>query len=75
MAEVEIETILKALKGVASSHIKDMHIRYDEEADTLYLNFGAPVPADDSELSEDNILYRYRGGELVGITATHFSER
>jgi uncharacterized protein YuzE len=75
MAEIEIDNILKVLKAVNQSHIKDMHVRYDTEADTMYVNFGTPVPADDSELGTNNILYRYRDGELVGITATHFSKR
>ena len=46
MAEIEINNILKALQAVNHSHVKDMHIRFDEEADTMYVNFGAPIPAD-----------------------------
>lgn len=75
MAEIEIDNILKVLKAVSNSHVKDMHIRYDNEADTMYVNFGLPVPADDSELGKNNILYRYREGEIVGVTVTHFSKR
>ncbi len=52
-----------------------MHVRYDEEADTMYVNFGAPVPADDSEMGANDILYRYREGEIVGVTVTHFTSR
>ena len=74
MAEIEIENILKVLKTVNNSHVKDMHVRYDQEA-AMYVNFGAPIPADDSELAENNILYRYREGEIVGITVTHFTDR
>ena len=40
MAEIEIENILKVLKAVNNSHVKDMHIRYDQEADTMYVNLG-----------------------------------
>ena len=75
MAEIEIENILKVLKAVNNSHVKDMHVRSDQEADTMYVNFGASIPADDSELAENNILYRYREGEIVGITVTHFTDR
>jgi uncharacterized protein YuzE len=75
MAEIEIEDILKALKQVNHSYVKDMHVRYDEEADTMYVNFGAPIPADDSELGANDILYRYREGEIVGVTVTHFTQR
>lgn len=41
----------------------------------MYFNFGVPVPADDSELGENDILYRYREGEIVGVTVTHFTSR
>lgn len=75
MTEIEIDNILKTLKVVNHSHVKDMHVRYDKEADTMYVNFGAPVPADDSELGANDILYRYREGEIVGVTVTHFSAR
>lgn len=75
MAEIEIDNILKVLKAVNHSHLKDMHVRYDMEADTMYVSFGTPIPADDSELGANDILYRYREGELVGITATNFSAR
>jgi uncharacterized protein YuzE len=75
MTEIEIDNILKVLKTVNHSRLKDMHVRYDEEADTMYVNFGAPVPADDSELGENDILYRYREGEIVGVTVTHFTSR
>jgi len=52
-----------------------LHIRYDKEADVMYVSFGPPVPADDSEMGEDDILYRYKNGSVVGLTVTHFSDR
>ncbi len=75
MAEIEIDSLLKVLKEVNHQHVKDMHVRYDEEVDTMYVNFGAPVPADDSEMGANDILYRYREGEIIGITVTHFTQR
>ena len=75
MAEVIINDIMQALKAVSHSNADNLHIRYDKEADVMYVSFGPPVPADDSELGEDNILYRYRNGEVVGLTVTHFSNR
>jgi uncharacterized protein YuzE len=75
MAEVIIQDIMQALKSVRNSNANNLHIRYDEEADVMYVSFGPPVPADDSEMGEDDILYRYRDGEVVGLTVTHFSNR
>jgi len=75
MEEIIVDDILDALKAVKSSRAKDLHILYDELADVMYVNFGSPGPADDTELSDDNILHRYRNGKIVGLTLTHFSKR
>ncbi len=40
----------------------------------MYVSFGPPVPADEREMGEDDILYRYKNGEVIGLTVTHFSE-
>jgi len=48
---------------------------YDKEADVLYLNFKKPSHADDSELTEDDIIIRYEKGEIVGITVLNASKR
>jgi len=41
---------MKALKALSYSNADNLHIRYDKEADVMYVSFGPPVPADDSEL-------------------------
>jgi uncharacterized protein YuzE len=48
---------------------------YDEEADVLYLNFKKPSHADDSELTDDDIIIRYENDEIIGITVLHASQR
>jgi len=48
---------------------------YDEEADVLYLNFKKPSRADDSELTDDDIIIRYEKGEIIGVTVLHASKR
>lgn len=75
MAEVIINNIMEALKAVSHSNADNLHIRFDKEADVMYVSFGPPIPADDSELDDDDILYRYKNGEVIGLTVTHFSER
>ena len=42
-------------------------IDYDEDADVLYISFQKPQHADESEM-KDNIIYHYRGKDLVGVT-------
>lgn len=65
----------ESIKGHQPYNADNLHIRYDKDADVMYVSFGAPIPADDTELGEDDILYRYKDGEVVGLTVTHFSNR
>ncbi|MFH0795253.1 MAG: DUF2283 domain-containing protein [bacterium] len=48
---------------------------YDEEADVLYINFKKPSHATDSELTEDDVILRYEGEEVIGLTILHASKR
>ncbi|HDN73397.1 MAG TPA: DUF2283 domain-containing protein, partial [Archaeoglobus sp.] len=41
----------------------------------LYLNFKKPSHADDSELTDDDLIIRYEGGSAVGITVLNASRR
>lgn len=76
MAEtIIIPEMLQALKSVHQSNANDIHIRYDKEADVMYVNIGTPIPADNSELGDDDILYRYAAGKMNGLTITHFSKK
>jgi uncharacterized protein YuzE len=48
---------------------------YDKEADVLYINFKKPSHADDSELTDDDIIIRYEKGEVIGVTILNASKR
>ena len=48
---------------------------YDEEADVLYIRFDRSLPVTDSELTDDDIILRYNGDDVVGITVLHASQR
>jgi len=50
-------------------------ISYDKEVDVLYINFKKPSHADDSELTNDDVIIRYEKGEIVGITVLNVSKR
>jgi uncharacterized protein YuzE len=49
--------------------------KYDREADVLYLTFSQEVLADDSEVTDDDVILRYAGDALIGITILHASKR
>jgi len=43
--------------------------------DVLYFNFKKPSHADESELTDDDVIIRYENGEVVGITVLNASQR
>lgn len=45
MAEIELEKI---------------KMNYDEEGDVLYINFGRPQKADDSDITDEGVVIRLR---------------
>ena len=49
--------------------------KYDPEADVLYINFKKPSRADDSEVTDDDIIIRYEKGQVIGLTVLHAKQR
>jgi len=78
MAAAEIDSIEKIAALVPHlldiSH-KKIWVDYDEEADVLYVNFKKPSHAEDSELTDDDVIVRYEKGQVVGMTFLHASKR
>lgn len=54
---------------------KHIWYNYDREVDVLYLSFGEPRPADDSELTDDDLIIRYGNDEIIGVTILNASRR
>lgn len=54
---------------------KTIWSNYDEGADTLYLHFSEANEADDSEITDDNIIIRYEAGKIIGITILNASKQ
>ncbi len=71
-----LSDFLSLLPGVRHSPDGRLQASYDEEADVLYVHFGPqPRPATDSELTDDDIIVRYDGAQITGITILHASQR
>jgi uncharacterized protein YuzE len=66
-SQAAINEIFSAMPHLFRLPVKRLWIDYDEEADVLYVSFNRPQDATDSEMSDDGILARYRGKELVGL--------
>lgn len=75
MAIAEIEQFLKIVPAVRNSPQGYLWSSYDGEADVLYINFKRPSHATDSEMTENDVIIRYEGEEVIGLTVLHASKR
>ena len=75
MAIVDIQEYLKLIPAVNRAPQHAVWITYDAEADTLYVNFKKPSHATDSEMTDDDIIVRYKGTEVIGFTVRHAGKR
>lgn len=70
-----VEQYLKIIPAVTGAPQKYLWSSYDAEADVLYINFKKPCHATDSVLTDDDVLIRYEGKEVIGLTTLHASKR
>jgi uncharacterized protein YuzE len=75
MGSVEVEKISALLPHLLEIPHKKIWLDYDEEADVLYVNFKKPSHADDSELTDDDVIIRYEKGQVVGMTFHNAAKR
>ena len=75
MVSIDVKAIQNLTPQLLNIPFKRIWYSYVEEADVLYLNFKKPSHADDSELTDDDMIIRYEKGEIVGITVLHASKR
>lgn len=75
MATLEVDRIIDIVPQIINMPFERIWSSYDAEADVLYLNFKKPSHADDSELTEDDIIIRYEKGEVIGITILNASKK
>jgi uncharacterized protein YuzE len=75
MTFMNIEAYLKFLPTIDQIPQKNVWIHYDDEADVLYVNFERPSEANDSEITDDDVIIRYRDDEVIGMTILHARQR
>jgi uncharacterized protein YuzE len=75
MAQLAIEDYIRLLPAVKQARRGYLWTSYDAEADVLYVNFKKPSHATDSELTDDDVIVRYEGEEIIGLTILHASKR
>jgi len=72
----EVIRLAKEFAGAVTRFVPGVEVleaRYDREGDVLYVSFGTPEEADDAELTDEDIVLRYRDGKLVGFTVMRAS--
>jgi len=72
---VSMRAILQAVPFLITFPTSHFWVDYDKEADVLYMSFARPQKATDTEMTEEGMLLRYRGKQLVGITVLDASTR
>jgi uncharacterized protein YuzE len=75
MALTDIQEYVRLVSAVKHSPEGYLWSSYDAEADVLYINFKKPSYATDSELTDDDVILRYEGEEVIGLTILHGSKR
>jgi uncharacterized protein YuzE len=75
MATLAIKEYLRLLPSLKQTEQGFLWMSYDAEADVLYVNFKKPSEATDSELTDDDVIIRYEGEEVIGCTILHASQR
>jgi len=77
LASINIEQYVKVAANANLLPKRDFYLSYDAEADIAYINFHNPArAADDSELTDDDVIIRYdKDEEIIGLTILHASKR
>lgn len=75
MAVTNVKEYLKLVPALKQAPHGYLWSSYDAEADTLYVNFKKPSHATDSEITDDDVIVRYEGDEVIGLTILHASKR
>jgi len=60
MGTIEVKKVLNLVPELLEVPYSRIWTSYDKEADVLYLNFKKPSHADDSELTDDDLIIRLR---------------
>ena len=72
MDQAVVDLVMRALPLLI--RCADFSWDYDEEADVLYVTF-EKAEATDSDLTDDDVVLRFRGSDLIGVTVLDASKR
>ena len=70
-----IQTCIGLSSNLAKLSVKNIWVDYDKEADVLYLIFRKPQRSKKTIETDDDVLIRTDGDEIVGVTILDASTR
>lgn len=70
-----VRAVTQAVPLLLKFPMERFWVDYDKEADVLYISFRRPQRATDTQTTDEGILLRYEGKELVGMTILEASSR
>jgi uncharacterized protein YuzE len=70
-----VQNLTRAIPLLLRFPMERFWVDYDKEADVLYISFRRPQQATDTRATDEGLLLRYRGNQLVGITVLEASSR
>lgn len=70
-----VRDLLESLPHVIRLPSKQVSFDFDDEADVLYVSFEQPQGTTDSELTDEGVIVRYRGAQVVGVTILNARKR
>jgi uncharacterized protein YuzE len=75
MPPVDPQAFIDLLPAVRQSPGHSMQCTYDEPADVVYVTFKLEAEATNSELRPGDIVVRYLGDDVIGLTILYASYR
>ena len=70
-----MQSVTRAIPLLLTFPAQRFWVDYDADADVLYISFQRPQQATDTKMTDEGLLLRYRGKDLVGITILDASTR
>lgn len=64
-----------AKSEIVALRTEAVDVEYDEKADVLHISFNSDTIADNSELTNNDVVIRYKNQRIIGLTVLHFSDR
>lgn len=68
---LDYSKLVPALSGAPEGFLWSF---YDKGQDILYVNFKKPQKSTDRELTDEDMILRYDGKKLIGVTIFHASK-